>query len=289
MDGKANKGLGQHFLVSRSYAERMVRYADIRPEDHVLEIGPGRGALTDLLVQTRCRLTAVEVDPRWVLELQNRYGTSEGFRIIAGDFLRLDLNSTLSIAPATTRWKLIANLPYNAATPILQKLAEIAPRLHSGTVMVQKEVAERILASAHNREIGLLTHLLGFHFSFERGFRVPPGAFLPPPKVVSMVIRFFPREPAADRPEERFFRRVLEAAFSQRRKKLVKNLTSLGFPEEWSRTLLENKGIRADARAENLEREDFLWLTRALQARLSEKDIHVIPGTNAEGPASYTE
>ncbi len=267
MDGKANKALGQHFLVSKSHADRMVSYAGIRSGDLVLEIGPGRGALTDLLLATGCHLTAVEVDARWAGELRSRHGGRERFRLIEGDVLQLDLAALLDLERNPARWKLVANLPYNVATPILHKVSCLESRLESGTVMVQKEVAERILAGAHNRDIGLLTHLLGYHFSFQRGFTVPPGAFLPPPKVVSMVIRMVPRPPDPLRPEESFFRRVLEAAFAQRRKQLAKNLAALGWSEPWIRSLLAERGIRSDARAEDLEREEFFWLARELKDR----------------------
>lgn len=262
MDGKANKRLGQHFLVSRIHAERIVDFADIKPEDYVLEIGAGKGALTDVLVRSGCRLTAVEVDPRWVLELRTRYQGYENLKLIEEDILRLDLAATLDFESKGARWKVVANLPYNLATAILQRLAEWTHCLESVTVMVQREVAERILAKAHHREIGLITHLLGYHFSCQPGFQVPPGAFRPPPKVVSMVIRLIPLNQSSNRSEERAFRRLLEAAFSHRRKQLAKNLTGLGLTEELSRRLLLQRGIRPDARAENLEKEDFIWLAR---------------------------
>lgn len=266
MDGKANKRLGQHFLVSKPYCEKIVHWADIRPGDSVLEIGPGRGALTDILLQTGCRLTAVEIDRRWVEELQARYDGHSDFRMIPADFLAMDTDLLLAGTSGTSTWKVISNLPYNQATAILQKLAVNRRRLDSVTVMVQKEVGERLLARPHSRDIGMITHLLGCHFSIKKGFFVPPGAFLPPPKVTSLVIQMHPHRRDIDPDQEKSFRRLLEAAFSERRKQLHKNLRPLGFPETLLQNLFRQRGLRPDVRAEDLSTEDFLYLAEELSA-----------------------
>ena len=241
------KRFGQHFLTDRSILRRIVEFAKIRPEDTVLEIGPGAGALTTQLAASAHRVIAIEIDRDLIAALRARMPSTVD--IIEGDALTAGFPSG--------RFHLVGNLPYNVATPLFKRFIENRERIIDVTVMIQKEVAERLIAKPGTGEYGPLSVLIQYYATVTYGFTVPPGAFKPRPKVDSAVIRldWKPSVPAA-----RGFTDFVHHAFSSRRKKLANNLLHL-FPALRREEILQRlatAGIGASARPEELSVEEFL-------------------------------
>ena len=264
------KRLGQHFLASGAIARRIVDASGAGAGDAVLEIGPGRGVLTELLADRAGKLVAVELDRRLAAELASRYLGRDNVRIIQADFLELDLGLTdLPKAGALV----VANLPYNAAVPILEKLlappaAGLAapPAFASLVVMVQREVAQRMTAGPGTKVYGSLSVFIQSQASVERLFDVSPGSFYPPPKVVSSVVRIRPLpKPLVPAAERDGFHAFVRACFGYRRKMLKAGLRQVMkrrgafLPET-----VALGGIDLSRRAENLSIGEFLNLYREL-------------------------
>ena len=183
---KAKRTLGQNFLVKSHYAEQII--ASVRPQtgETIIEIGPGQGALTELLVASGARIVAVELDRELIAMLKRSFASAVNFNLIEADALKV--NFCDAIAPASTA-RVVANLPYNISTPILQRLIEHRRCLREMTLMLQREVVERIVAEPGGKERGYLSVLVQLYCEAEHLFDVPPSAFRPIPKVVSSVVR----------------------------------------------------------------------------------------------------
>lgn len=227
------KSLGQHFLHDGNIARNIVAQLDPRPEDHVLEIGPGPGVLTRLLAASGCHLVAADVDARAVEELQVLFPPSEypRFEAMHADILKVNLSSLL---PADgTRQRVIGNLPYNITSQILFHLFDQHGTVSDAVVMMQREVAERILAPEGNKEYGILSVVTQTHAAVRRCFHVSPNVFTPKPKVWSTVLylRFEDTRLAKIR-NYSFFRRLVKATFGQRRKTLSNSLRQLGISRD---------------------------------------------------------
>jgi 16S rRNA (adenine1518-N6/adenine1519-N6)-dimethyltransferase len=249
---------GQHFLSDGSVARRIVDALGAGPADAVLEIGPGRGALTKHLLGRTARLTAVEVDRALFEALSVRGAGVPGWSIVHRDFLKWPL-------PSDGPYRVIGNLPYNAANAILRKLLDW-DQWTEAVVMVQKEVADRIQASPGGRDYGILSLAVQSRAGVELLFNVPPGAFRPPPRVMSTVLRLRRRTASRVADEAAFFR-VLHAAFGQRRKTLLNSLAhGLDMGKDAVRTALEKEGIDPGRRAETLNLEEFDQLSIRLKA-----------------------
>src|SRR4051812_3278841 len=211
---RPRKRFGQHFLTDRHYLERIIAAIGPGPGDAMIEIGPGTGLLTERLVGRVAELHVVEIDRDLARELRARFEPSQ-VRVHEADALEFDFTSL----PRPLR--VVGNLPYNVSTPILFRVAELAPRVRDGTFMLQKEVVDRMVAQPGTADYGRLSVMLQYRFAMESLMDVPAGAFTPPPKVVSSVVRMVPRD--ASRPvarDEALFERLVAAAFSQRRKTL---------------------------------------------------------------------
>ncbi|MDE3009895.1 MAG: 16S rRNA (adenine(1518)-N(6)/adenine(1519)-N(6))-dimethyltransferase RsmA [Pseudomonadota bacterium] len=247
------KRFGQHFLVDQGVLQQIVDAISPRDGDHLVEIGPGLGALTQPLLARIRHLTAIELDRDVVVRLRQRFGP-ERLTLHEADALAFDF---ASLGPAM---RLVGNLPYNISTPLLFRFADLATQLVDGHFMLQKEVVDRMVATPGTTDYSRLSVLLQWHFHLETLFDVPPEAFDPPPKVMSAVVRLIPR-PADARPDvaEADLRRVLAAAFAQRRKMLRGNLRPLFTPAQ-----LEALDVAPTARAEELTLEDYARLARAL-------------------------
>ncbi len=220
----ARKRFGQHFLHDRSVLERIVREVDPQPGDALLEIGPGRGALTEMLVGRSKSLDAVEIDRDLAALLRQRFGSAAGFQLHDSDALKFDLAELSRQRGA--RLRVIGNLPYNISTPLLFHVAAAHEHIVDLHVMLQKEVIDRIAAVPGSGEYGRLTVMLAPWFEARHLFDVGPGAFTPAPRVWSAVARLsVRREPAFALP--RAFARTVSAAFSHRRKTLRNALRSL--------------------------------------------------------------
>lgn len=216
------KSLGQNFLTGSHFPERIIASVRPQPDELIIEIGPGQGALTALLLAKGARVIAIELDKNLAPYLREKFSSQPNFQLIEADALTVRYANI--IAPATTA-RVVANLPYNVATPILQRLLAHRRSLTEMTLMFQREVVERITARPGGKEYGYLSVMAQFHCETQKLFDVPPGAFFPAPKVVSSVVRLQVRtEPLAAVRDEIFFAELVSALFSQRRKTILNNL-----------------------------------------------------------------
>jgi 16S rRNA (adenine1518-N6/adenine1519-N6)-dimethyltransferase len=265
--------LGQNFLADRRAAEKIVDALGDISQTLVVEIGPGKGALTQLLAARAGRLIAIELDRMLATELRYRYSRDSHIEILEGDVLSIDFRTVLNraIGPLSdlrplkpSRARVIGNLPYYITSDILLRLFEFHEQFEMIVIMVQREVAERVAAKPGSRDYGLLSATAQLYANVEKLFTLPPGAFAPAPKVHSSVLRLTiaPRFPELQvRPGE--FIRFLKTAFAMKRKTLVNNLKK-SCAEEAVRAALKSSGIRADARAEALSLEQMAAIFRAL-------------------------
>lgn len=257
---RPKKSLGQHFLKDRAYLGKIVDAARIGPADRVLEIGPGLGGLTRLLAARAERVLALELDDRLIGVLRDDFAGSQNVEIVHGDALTFDYGSLAG------PWKVVANLPYYISTPLVQRLIEHRDRFSTLTVMLQKEVAERIAAPPGGKEYGFLSVLVQLYTDPRMEFSVPPGAFSPPPDVESAVITLSVLDrPAAALLDEPFFFRLVKEAFSQRRKTLRNALRRLGLPPLTAEDAARRTGIDLARRPETLSVAEFAALADALR------------------------
>jgi 16S rRNA (adenine1518-N6/adenine1519-N6)-dimethyltransferase len=274
---KAKKSLGQNFLNDPRVASQIVDAVSPAPDDVVIEIGPGTGALTRMLARHSGRLAAVEIDARMVDALR-RSIKAENLSIVCADALSLDWNRVIEDAKAalrvsrrelkSERVRIVANLPYYISTPIIEKLLSLGRRVSDMTLMVQKEVADRISTGPGGKEYGYLSVLVQYYCDVEKLFEVPAAAFTPEPKVRSAVIRLTVRErPAVDVEDEIKFFGLVRAAFAQRRKTILNNLRAASRSLNFRRSVesaLEAALVLPQRRAETLSLAEFASLYRAL-------------------------
>lgn len=261
---RAKKHLGQHFLTDRSTAARIVQ--SLRPDratgmgyDQVLEVGPGMGVLTDFLLENPAyRTWMVDIDRESVAYLREKYPET-GERLIQGDFLELDFESLFGGRPVAV----IGNFPYHISSQIVFKVLEERQYVPEMVGMFQKEVAERCAAAPGSKTYGILSVLTQAYYTVEYLFTVKAGAFNPPPKVLSGVIRLTRNQKAGLDCDEQLFRRVVKAAFNQRRKTL-KNALSGVLPKE----KMDHHPFW-ELRAERLSVTDFIWLTDHISKLIS--------------------
>lgn len=252
------KSLGQHFLNDRRILERIADALELRDDETLLEIGPGRGSLSDVLAPRVKRLVLIEYDRALAALLRKRYESTPSVEVIEADVLTVDLG-----AVAGGPYKLVGNVPYYITTPILFHALRM-PRPDRAVYLVQREVADRIVAAPGSKEYGALSVNVQAVATPKSLFRVAPGSFLPPPKVESAVVRIEPRpEPVVASNEEAAFRRFVLDAFGMRRKQLRRILRSLwSLSAEASESALVAAGIDPEARPETLSPEDFARLLR---------------------------
>ena len=266
-----SRAMGQNFLIDPSVPARIAEAANPGPEDGVLEIGPGIGTLTVRLAERAGRVCCVELDRTLLPILDRTLAGCGNVTVVSGDILKTDLPELTQRELAGRRLSVCANLPYNITTPVLTMLLEsgLFARL---TVMIQREVAARICARPGTEDYGAFTLFCDYYAEAERLFDVPPGCFLPAPKVTSTVIRLTPK-PAPPEVEDRdLFFRTVRASFAQRRKTLVNGLAA-AFPlskAELTETLTAC-GLDEKTRGETLSLTQFAAVARELKARLGEK------------------
>lgn len=256
----ARKSLGQNFLLDLNLTARIARAAAPLTTCNVIEVGPGPGGLTRaLLLAGALHVTAVEHDPRCVAALSELAATfPDRLSIVEGDALALDV---AALAPPPL--KLVANLPYNIATPLLFGWLRQLDRFESLTLMFQKEVALRLVAAPRSKEYGRLSVMTQWRCAVKRLFDIPSSAFVPPPKVTSSVVRLLPRASPLAPCDFEDLERVVAAGFGQRRKMLRQSLKTLNVDSE---TLLRAADAEPTARAEELPVEAFCALARAYAA-----------------------
>lgn len=252
---KANKKLGQNFLISESIIEEIVDKANVTKEDVIIEIGPGLGSLTAKLLENAKKVIAIELDSNMVNLLKNRFSLYDNFELIENDVLKVDLRSIIEEYDSV---KVVANLPYYITTPIVMKLLEEKLNLKSITVMVQKEVGERFCAVPGGKEYGAITLSINYYTNPKIIIDVPKENFNPIPEVDSCVINLEIREnpPVKINDEKKFFR-LIKAAFSQRRKTINNSFTGVGKSKEEIKKVLDDLNISDKLRAENLSIEQY--------------------------------
>ncbi len=255
---RPRKALGQHFLHDRSVVQRILAATELSPETLVLEIGPGLGILTEELARRAGEVIAVELDRRLAAYLRERFRDSR-VQIVEADALTVDWEAITQGRP----YVVVANLPYNVATPILERLLSAAHPPDRLVVMVQREVAERMVATPP--AMSFLSVLVQFFARPKIALRVGAGAFTPPPKVESAVVVLERRPPPLEREHWATFFQLVQAGFAQKRKQLANALArALGMEKERVRALLTAAGIDPSRRAETLTLEDWLRLYRCV-------------------------
>lgn len=256
---KFTKSLGQNFLTDESVPKDIVEGAGVTSDDLVIEIGPGVGTLTMQLLNRAKRVVAIELDENLIPILQKELGDNDKFQLIHKDALKVDFNVIIG---EEKHVKLVANLPYYVTTPIIVKLLKERYNFESLTIMIQKEVAERIDASPNCKDYGSLSLLVQYYCDTEIIRRVPPSCFIPRPKVDSIVIRLDKLDkPRVEVKDEKLFFEVIRSSFNMRRKTLMNGLKVLGLPKEKLEEAFNNVGIDLKRRGETLSIEEFAKLS----------------------------
>lgn len=260
---KPSKTLGQNFLVKPDVLDRIVETANVSKQDRVLEIGSGLGALSSRLARATDRVVAVEKDAK-MCEVLSRHFRAPNFRIINDDALEIEY-SMLGLPDSGV--KVVANLPYGISKPILRRLMEEwRPHFSSLTLMVQREVADRILAKHSTSEYGPLAIMTQLHSNAKRAFDVKAGSFVPPPNVLSSVVHIeLLQTPSVELRDEKFFWRIVRAAFAQRRKQLTNTLRAVVSDGELLANAFETTNIDPKRRGETLSLQEFADLSHALK------------------------
>jgi 16S rRNA (adenine1518-N6/adenine1519-N6)-dimethyltransferase len=259
---RRSRALGQHFLADPNTARRIVRLAGVAPGDAVLEIGPGVGSLTVALAAAGAEVTALELD-RYLLPVLEEVLAGTAVRVVAGDALTDDLGALLP--PREGGWKLVANLPYNVATPIVARVLDHVPAVTRVLVMVQREVGERLAAAPGGRDYGAVTVKVAFHGTARVVGAVPRTVFVPPPNVDSVLVEIVRHAvPPVEVPSPEALFTLVRAGFAQRRKMLRSALRPvLG---ERTVAVIEAAGVDPRARAEAVDLAGWSAISRAAAA-----------------------
>ena len=257
---RANKSLGQNFLISPEVVRLIVEAAEITPDEPVLEIGPGIGTLTQGLALAGAKVTAIELDKRLLPILDKTLEGAGQVQVVHGDILQTDIKALMQ----GQSFKVAANLPYYITTPIVLKLLEEDLPIERLVTMVQKEVAERMVASPGGKDYGALSIAVQYHAEVSLAFVVPANCFMPAPNVQSAVVVCKKRtQPIVEVVSEKLFFRVVKAAFSQRRKMLSNCLKNMGVDSQFVENWLQTAAIDGKRRAETLSLQEFALLTNS--------------------------
>ena len=260
---KANKSLGQNFLIDDSVIEDIVNGANIQSNDLVIEIGPGLGSMTALLVQKAKKVICIELDKKMIRILNDRFIAYNNIELINDDVLKINLNEIIKQEKEENQIKdvkIVANLPYYITTPIIMKLLEENLDIESITVMIQKEVADRLIETPSGKNTGAITYTVYYYCESQKIREVSNTSFIPMPEVTSEVINLkLRKEPAIEVENKKVLFNIIKSAFMQRRKTLVNALVNTGVfkSKEEGLKILKTLNLREDIRAENLTIEDF--------------------------------
>jgi len=260
---KANKDLGQNFLINDDVIEKIIEKSQIEKNDLIIEIGPGLGVLTNLLLEKSDNVVAIELDKRMVEIISKRFILKNNLQIINEDVLKVDLNKLINERKKQTninKVKIVANLPYYISTPIIMKLLEEKLEIDEIIVMVQKEVAQRLVAKTGTKDVGAITYAVEYFSEAEKVIDVPKESFIPSPKVESAVIKLKIRKEAyVQVKDEKMLFNIIQKSFSQRRKTLVNALVNGKIVEskEKAEKIIKQLNINENIRGEKLTLEDF--------------------------------
>lgn len=259
-DIKMSKKLGQNFLIKRGIVDEIVHAAELTVGEPVLEVGPGIGTLTQGLAQSGADVTAIELDRRLLEVLDTTLASYDNVRIIHGDVLKLDVPMIMNHKP----FKVVANLPYYITTPIIMSLLESKLPIERLVVMVQKEVALRMVAKPGTKDYGALSVAVQYYTEPDIVLDVPPKSFLPAPAVTSSVIRCVLRDkPPVDVIDEKLFFRVVKAGFAQRRKTFSNTMRTTGLSKEQIDDILVKANIDGQRRGETFSLQEFADVANA--------------------------
>ena len=267
---RANKNLGQNFLINEEVVKNIVGCSNIEKEDLVIEIGPGLGTLTKYLLEKAGKVICIELDTKMLQILEDRFSLYNNFELINNDVLKVDLKNIIEKEKTEGKIKnvkIVANLPYYITTPIIMKLLEEELELESITVMIQKEVADRLIATPGEKNTGAITYSVYYYADSEAIMEVPNSSFIPEPEVTSKVIKLNIRKEPAVKPKdkEKMFK-IIKYAFMQKRKTLLNSLTNNGvFKNKPQGTeILNSLGIKENVRPEELTLEQFEKISNIL-------------------------
>ena len=269
-----SKSLGQNFLTDKGVIDGIIEGAGIGPEDLVIEIGPGIGVLTAAAAEKAGKVIAIEIDRNLITILGDTLAEYHNIEVINENVMKIDLNALISREDNVEykNVKIIGNLPYYITTGIIMMLLESHVPAESITIMMQKEVAERIKEGPGSRTYGALSVAVQYYCTVDLVEEVPKHVFMPQPKVDSTVLRLNLREkPPVDLIDEKMFFRCVKAGFGQRRKTLLNSLGQTGYNKDQIRQCLEEAGIDAKRRAETLSLEDFAALANAFSSLAAEE------------------
>lgn len=268
---KANKSLGQNFLINDEVVNNIVDASKISKEDLVIEIGPGLGTLTESLLEKAGKVVAIELDERMLKILSDRFSLYDNFDVINEDVLKVDLANLIKeekTKHGLKNAKIVANLPYYITTPIIMKLLEEELDIESITVMIQKEVADRLIAIPGDKLSGAITYSVYYYAEAESVMIVDNNSFIPEPEVQSEVIKLVIREkPVINIQNKELFFKLIKVSFMQRRKTLINGLVNGGIFKNKTEALeiFEKLNLDVNVRGENLTMEDFVRLADAIK------------------------
>lgn len=260
---RANKSLGQNFLISEEVVKAIIKGSEVSKEDLVIEIGPGLGTLTKYLLEKAGKVICIELDKKMIEILNDRFLLYDNIEILNEDVLKVDLASIIEkekLNEDIKRVKVVANLPYYITTPIIMKLLEDKIDIESITVMIQKEVADRLIEIPGGKQTGAITYTVYYYCDSEKVIEVPKDSFIPEPEVTSEVIKLMiRREPIIKVQDEKNFFYLIKCAFMQRRKTLLNSLTNTHIfsSKEQGKKILDEVGLDINVRPEKLTIEDF--------------------------------
>lgn len=262
----AKKSFGQNFLIDQNYINKIVSSLNPREGETIVEIGAGRGALTEKLVESGANVVAIELDKDLIPLLQSKFEGFVNFALVEQDALKIDFEQLTKNRGQRSKTKLVANLPYYISTAILQKLIDQRQVFSEMILMFQREVVERITAAAGSSERGFLTVLVEAYFEIKKLFDVPPTAFRPIPKIWSSVVRIESKDEAEIKIlDDSLFRNLISTGFAQKRKTILNNLKNFAHPERHEMSqILEQSQILPVRRAETLTLEEWKRLIRFL-------------------------
>ena len=259
----ANKSLGQNFLINENVVNSIVDASKIDREDLVIEIGPGLGTLTEKLLENAGKVIAIELDSRMLKILNDRFSIYNNFEVINEDVLKVNLKELIKIEKKNNNLKnakIVANLPYYITTPIIMKLLEEELEIESITVMIQKEVADRLIAIPGQKDTGAITYSVYYYADSEKVMLVDNNSFIPEPEVQSEVIRLKVRNtPVIELSDKELFFKIIKISFMQRRKTLINALVNGGIikDKKTAKEAFEKLGLDFNVRGENLSMQDF--------------------------------
>lgn len=268
-DFKFAKSLGQNFLIDKNIVDKIIDESGLDENSCALEIGPGIGVLTAEMAQRCKKVVAIEIDDRLIPVLKETLGNYENVSVVHSDALKVDFNKLFE-EEGLTNIKVVANLPYYVTTPLINKIFKEAKGVDSITIMIQKEVAERLIAKPSTKDYGALTLLANYHSDVEKVVKVPPSCFIPNPKVDSMVIKMNIKEPEVDLKDESLFFRVIRESFNMRRKTLTNSLKPIGLKGDKLKEALALAEIDEKRRGETLSIEEFAKLSNYIYDFLHE-------------------